>query len=326
MSRYLYKILKNLWFIGIVLSSIIVPAFGTGRLSFEFHDSIIVKDTAIYLADIAALQGDSAELLTKLSGIKVGDAAPPGFSRFVNIDDFMRFHVIPKIQPIDYTANNKHRISVKTDFIERKVVEFQDSIQNYIKQHVTWNDGSWRVEIKNPEMTLRCFNAPFAAEVRGLKSTNPRGQIKLELIVHQGDKKIRIQVPCKIFVSMAVAVATANLPRGKMIDSGDFIMQEIDITNYAPTPFFSADELQGRVIKQSIRQGTVLNTKFLATLPVINKGDPVSIEVQRGGARVAVSAIARENGSIGEKIWVENSATHKLIRVTIKDRNRTVTL
>lgn len=299
---------------------------GKQRVSLTFHDSVTVKDTVIYLSDIASIYSDSAELVTELSKVKVGNAPPPGYSRFVNIGDFLQYKVYPKFQHIDYNINKKQRITVNTDFIEKKIGDYQDSIQNYIKQHVTWKDGRWRLEIKNLESTWKCFNAPLKVAIEGLKTSNPKGQIKLELVVIQYDKKIKIQVPCKIYVTVPIAVAAVTIPRGKKIDSGNFSMKYVDITNYTPIPFFAAEEINDRVASRTILQGTILNQQLCTALPVINKGDAVSIEMQKGSVRIAVSAMARENGSIGEKIWVENSVTHKLIRVTIKEKNRTVIL
>jgi flagella basal body P-ring formation protein FlgA len=59
---------------------------------------------------------------------------------------------------------------------------------------------------------------------------------------------------------------------------------------------------------------------MVKTVPAVEKGDPVAIIVKKGRISVSVVGIAREQGEIGEKIWVQNSKTNKLIRVKIKGK------
>jgi flagella basal body P-ring formation protein FlgA len=324
MCCYFYRFFKSLWFIGMVISLSDGFAMGKSSATLSFHDSVIVNDSVIYLSDIAVISCESTALSKDLASMVAGEAAPPGYSRFINTGDLLMYRILPKFQNVDIRTDKKKRISVNTDFVEKRVGDYQDVIQDYIKQHVTWKEGEWKVELKNPETSWKCYNAPVDIKIEGLKSTCPRGQTQLELIANQYGRMIKIPVPSRIYVTVPVLVAQTNIPRGKILDSSDAMLQDIDISDYGPMPCYSAAEAIGKAATRSIAPGTILNTRLLAALPVVTKGDALSIGVEKGSVRIAVAAIARENGSVGQKIWVENAATHKLVRVTIKDKYKAV--
>jgi flagella basal body P-ring formation protein FlgA len=140
----------------------------------------------------------------------------------------------------------------------------------------------------------------------------------LQLTVKQFGRVQRIPLECKISVNAPVVVAAKTISRQKVIGSGDLELRTQDLTDFPGTPFFSLSEALGKRAVQDIASGSVVSDRAAEAIPIVQKGDPISIEVVRGDARVSVMAVARENGSEGQMIWVENSMTHRLVRVTVK--------
>ena len=94
----------------------------------------------------------------------------------------------------------------------------------------------------------------------------------------------------------------------------------MDITRFAPTPFTELQSVEGKLAARSLNSGKILHCRLAKALPVIDKGDIVSIRLNKGRISVAVTGIARERGGIGDRIWVKNRKTNKLIRAQILDR------
>jgi flagella basal body P-ring formation protein FlgA len=99
-------------------------------------------------------------------------------------------------------------------------------------------------------------------------------------------------------------------------------MQRLDITRFAPVPLTVKGQLDNKRAARTIAPGTILHDRLFTVIPVVEKGDEVSIEYSAGRVSVAVAGIARERGGIGDRIWVENRETRRLIRVEIRDRGR----
>jgi flagella basal body P-ring formation protein FlgA len=99
----------------------------------------------------------------------------------------------------------------------------------------------------------------------------------------------------------------------------------MDITTFGPKPLFNTDSLTGVRAVRTINPGTILHTRLIETIPAIQKGDLVEILVCKGRVRVAVQGIAREPGKIGERIWVENTNSRKLVQAIVKNKG-TVTI
>ena len=96
----------------------------------------------------------------------------------------------------------------------------------------------------------------------------------------------------------------------------------MDLTRFAPVPFTDCNDLDGMRASRTIRAGSILHERMVLSVPVVEKGEPVSIICAKGRISIAVAGIARENGGKGERIWVENSATHKLIRVMVSEKGK----
>lgn len=332
MRTYLYRLLKNLF----IVNCMVLPAIGSSIAKpvaiLNFADSATVNDTAIFLRDIASISTDSPEVRLRLSIFIVGDIAPAGYTRFINTADLLLYRLQPACKDIDLKVTENKRIVVKTVGIVRKIGDYSSIIFSYLREHLEWKDGEWSLSVENGEDTWKSFDLPMVVSVEGAsaKSKTPapyqRGHIQLQLVVNQREKITRIPVSCFITISAPVVVSKHPINRGKVIDLNDIELRKVDLTGFSPDPFFKIEDLLGQKALRNINQGSIVFNRLLAPVPVISKGDQVAIKAAQGNVRISISAIARENGDIGQKIWVENIVTHKLVRVIIKDKNSAIAL
>ena len=329
MRNYIYRLLKTLLMINAVICISTGAIIAKPVAILTFVDSATINDTAIYIRDIAVISADSPELKERLSATVAGSIAPPGCSRFISTADLLLYRLQPEFKDIDFRVVEHRRISVKTVGIVRKAGDYSSVIESCLGRYIDWKQGEWSVDIENPEETFKCLDLPLDVWVEGfsaIKTTFPRGHIRLELVVTQKGLVVRIPVSCMIKVSAPVAVSKQAIPRGKVIDSNDIEMRSLDISAFGPDPWYKTDGLPGQKAIRNISRGSILFDRLLEPVPVVSKGDILSIRVMKGNVTISVSAIARENGSSGRKIWAENATTHKLVRVIIKDKNTAIVL
>jgi len=331
MRDYLYRLLKSLFIInGFVLLTIsIAAARPVARLSFV--DSVTVNDTAIYLRDIAAISTDSPELKQRLSVAIAGTIAPPGYSRFINTADLLLYRFQPAFKDIDIKVAENKRIVVRTVGIVRKVGDYVNVVEGYLREHIGWKQDEWSFVIENSEETWKSLDLPIGISIEkpaASKTTTPypRGHLQLQFIINQRERITRIPISCLIKIFAPVVISKHALNKGNVIDSNDIELIKTDISCFGPDPCFKIEDLIGQKTIRNINQGSILFNKLLAPVPAVSKGDQLAIRVAQGNVRISVLAIARENGNLGQKIWVENSTTHKLVRVIIKDKSSAVVL
>jgi flagella basal body P-ring formation protein FlgA len=317
MLELIYRTIKRT-FIIIGFSAIALLA-ANPKVMLSFFDSVNVTDPVIHLKDIASIKCESNQLAESVGNLVVGESAPAGFSRYVSTGDLVKYKVISSLKDIDVQQDKCKKILVSTACAEKKVSEYSDLILSYVAQKVFWKSGEYEIEIINPETSWKCLKAPLEVSMEGLSNPCARGMIQLELVSRQNSKVSRIPVTCRINITAPVLVALCDINRGAVINRSDVDLRKVDISRFGPTPFFVAADAIGKKALRTIPAGTVFHERLCSPIPVVTKGDQISISVTRGSVRINVSAIARENGNIGQKIWVENGSTSKLVRVKVKD-------
>ena len=120
-----------------------------------------------------------------------------------------------------------------------------------------------------------------------------------------------------------IAVVKRLIPRGGSVDLANVNIVPLKSRKLSrgvrPLIWQKGENLRAR---RALRVGTIIGEWDVDPMPDINAGDPVSIEMIRGNIRVTATAIAKEDGFAGETIWVQNSKSHRRIRVKVIESGR----
>ena len=311
----------------LLISSLILPCgLNADTLHLSFKDSSMVNDTVIKLSDIASIEYTGSGDRDKISEFVVGDAAPAGYSRFINRDDLLTNTLRSSFKSMNITSSGATRTSISTDFVTKKVSDLSAEIETFLKQELAWPKGTWEFSIINEAETFKIIDKPFTVQYTGLMTKFPRGRFNFQIKVLQGSKCIRVSVNGDLKVVLPVVVATSVINRGQLINNTECELRSTDITHLGLIPYDSLSEVVGKKAMRLITPGLIINKQWVETIADIEKGDPVTIVARKSTVRVAVNAIARESGMIGEKMWVENSESHRLVRVIVKSKGVVTTL
>ncbi len=313
-----YNIKERLAAIYILLIVICVPAFAVKSISLHFFDSALVNNKVVYLNDIAEIKGNLTDNNgIDLNGIKVGDAAPAGYNRYMNVYDIVHFILNPQLTGNTIITSGAKRVKVRTDSKTRKISDFEDQILEYLFDNICWEKNEYTVSIRNPDNQWQCYRKPSTITIKGLSSPYPKGNVRIKLVITQDDLKLTVPVICKIGVQVPVVCVKETIQRNKVIKEQDLELIRMDITNYRFTPITEITAATGKIAVKTLSMGTIIHNRCAKALPVVCKGDNVLMVIKKGPVQISVPARAREEGVKGDRIWVENLKTHKLIRVKI---------
>jgi flagella basal body P-ring formation protein FlgA len=109
-----------------------------------------------------------------------------------------------------------------------------------------------------------------------------------------------------------IVVAAENLRRGDLLSPEKLRYQQQDISKLKH-PFFDADDLYGKRLKRSVRHGQALQRQQVEFPPLVERGDRVVIQVQRGGMMLSAAGEAKEDGVLDETIRVMNLGSRKVV-------------
>ena len=219
-------------------------------------------------------------------------------------------------------VGENRRIKIRTNARKVTVNDYENQIKSYIIQNSKWDAQDIDVYIDNGSDTLAVYqNYAPAVSVTGLSSEYPRGNEVVYLKIIQGTKTLSTPVVCRIKITTNVVTATEKIGREENLSPSNCQITRMDITKYRLEPYIKLADIQNTFAIRTIASGAIINHSNIKTRPIIEKNDAVSIVCKNGAVSIAVQGIARESGSMGEKIWVENALSHKLIRTKITGSN-----
>lgn len=304
--------------VGFVWYSLFLPFAVYSQRNILFKDSVLVHSETVFLNDIVQITNTQCDSLDAFLGtIKVGTAAPPGFSRFMNTDDIMRYFVLPKVKNVALRYPPNKRIKITTDANIFYLKDFEKTIIAWLQRKIKWNKEDYTIDIEKPSSPIRCYRKPFTLHIDGLSSPYPKGNQRITMQLLQDGYTFSVPVRWRITVKTPVVCAKNTIPRNHRIAEDDIVLKKVDITAFRYTPFTNKTDVIGKCAVKTLTPETVLHGWCITKPAVIEKGDMVYIKLQKGPIRISVPARARQSGIEGEKIWVENVVSHKLIQVEV---------
>jgi flagella basal body P-ring formation protein FlgA len=292
---------------------------------FIFADSCVVNDTVITLGDVARIQTDCGDSTAgQLNRMTIGESAPAGFCRFVNSSDFVSFAMHARVPKLGVIVAPNKRILVKTGFQKKTIGEFSDSIEKYVADKIGWPQAAYAVSILNKNEVWKCLPQPISIAVEGQVLKFQKGNFNLKLIGLQGTRRIVTNISCFIKIALPVVVAKTDIPRGTILSSENSSIETRDITQCNYMPISALKEIENTRSSRAIAMGSILHETLLSKIPIIERDDQVVVTVTHGRVTICMSGRARESGSIGDKIWVENEMTHKLLKTKVIDHGKVI--
>jgi len=293
-------------------------------VKLSFIDSVMVNDTIIRLGDIAKIDCNDDKLASAFRAFSVGEAAPAGFSRFVNSEDLVSFNIRRSFKDVNVVAENQKRVKVASDYRSVTVGEFEDVIRVYASERLEWGTGEWSIALANPESSIKIGKGDVKAEVSGIDNPRAKGNTRLTLTLRCGTRVYRIPVACKIFVKAPVLVSARPIQRGEELTEENTMIQMTDITNFSYAPLTTLPKAGTATALRFVPMGGILHDKALRAIPLVARGDQVRIHYIGQRVKISVLGTARDNGGNGDRVWVENLQTGKLIRATVSGKGSVV--
>jgi flagella basal body P-ring formation protein FlgA len=123
------------------------------------------------------------------------------------------------------------------------------------------------------------------------------------------------------WASAEVRVEAQYIRARTLIRRGDLLDDAAVVQEMGWLPAMSVVRLDvqplGGAARRDIRQGEILTARLVAPAVAVRRAEAVTVFAVAGGARIALAAVASENGSIGQVIRVVNPETRRELRARI---------
>lgn len=293
----------------------------TRTVTICFADSVLIDDTTFTLDDIATISCSQSNDKQKIAALVAGVSAPPSFSRFINGKEFVRLRCHGIFSNIAFVCKGAVRTCVVSDFRVARISEYETCIDSMVRSTTCWKKNEWSYTIENLQDSVYVMKRDVKVKVQGIsRPYYPKGKENVSLLLEQGGRTYTLPVKCLFTINAMVCVTQKDVQRGNVFTKNDYCRKRMDITHFSPLPITAESELHNKKAARTIRRGTILHNRLVKEIPVVEKGEQVAIIHRSHGISISIVGVARESGGIGEKIWVKNGVTNKLLRAKITGR------
>jgi len=148
-------------------------------------------------------------------------------------------------------------------------------------------------------------------------STGGRFAVGVEVLV-DGHREDRIRMAGRVAVFDTVVVAVKKLKSDTAVSPSDGRLVEVNILNLEGDPAISLEKMRDATLSRDVDEGQVILAKWLEPVPLIHKGDVVTLVAHKENIMIQTYGISREDGFSNSLIEVENMRSGKVVRGVVR--------
>jgi flagella basal body P-ring formation protein FlgA len=156
-----------------------------------------------------------------------------------------------------------------------------------------------RFRFEHPRLSQRDLGGHFFVSFQASVDGRPVGMVRVDLEGKWTGKLLR---------------TLDGLPRKSVPEPAQFELVAFDGT---PPAGALTTLPAGYRLRAPVSSGHILLMQDLETIPVVVAGDQVRVEVVNGALTIAVEAVARSNGALGEKVRLEMPSGRKNLQAVV---------
>lgn len=151
--------------------------------------------------------------------------------------------------------------------------------------------------------------------------TPPNTELKKNLVIGvrcRGSSPWKVYVPVKLTARRQVLVTDRPLSRGATLSAADVRLEERDITVARGAYLTDVAQLQGKILKRTVPEGRLVTADLLNEEDIIKRGQRVTLMVEQSGFMVQMAGTALSDGTINERIRVENNSSRRTVEGIVR--------
>jgi flagella basal body P-ring formation protein FlgA len=161
---------------------------------------------------------------------------------------------------------------------------------------------------------------PVAFPIEGLEPAAPGGrgvQLWRGHAKYAETRQMPVWARVEVAVPFTAVVAARDLPQDVAIAAASLRIENRIGPLERAAPATRIEDVQGRIPRRPLKAGSVIPLGVLSDAPAVRRGDPVTVVVQSGLARVRFEAIAEKAARDGDIVELRNPANGKTFKARL---------
>lgn len=119
-----------------------------------------------------------------------------------------------------------------------------------------------------------------------------------------------------------VMVAGRVLNRGTILRAADLRSERRELSALTGGYEIAPERLVGKRLQRALTAGAVIPPNAVRQVPVVRRGETVTIFVENQGMKVSSSGAALDDGYLGERLQVRNSSSERVVEGMVTEGRR----
>lgn len=133
------------------------------------------------------------------------------------------------------------------------------------------------------------------------------------VFLHDGVPFRKVFVLCRMAYIANVPVAAMDIQRNEIVQPGAVVFKPVKLDPSHRNAILNADDIIGKKCRGMIRSGSFFESRDLIELPLVHRGDAITIISKINGIRISARGIARQDAVKGKRIAVEIPTVGKIL-------------
>lgn len=282
--------------------------------SISFRRVAWVSEAEIRLAAVAHIETSDEELGRWLSSISLGRAPSPRETK-----ELSRDYVLARLhsQHVDLSSTAvevPEWIRVTRAYAVVPPEKFRELFVRYVEANSPWHDARIEVEHLEPTVELAVPHGVVTCRISPPRQRHLMGKVELPVtVLVDGVVCDRLRLAGYVRVIQRVVHTRQPVHRGSVIAEGDVTLQDADISLLPPGYFTDMSQAIGKRARRDIRAREVIEGRMLERVPLVRRGDMVSLLVDNRFLRVTAPGQMGEDGYPGQLVKVLNVSSNRYV-------------
>ena len=151
------------------------------------------------------------------------------------------------------------------------------------------------------------------------RNSLPRSQTIVRIEAYHNGRVIRrLSYSLRVRVFAQVFVSNENISSKTPLNPQQFTIAEEEITAVSGDPLLADASLANQQTRRFVRNGAILTTEMIEAIPLVARGDLITLRYDTGTIQVELQARAQQDGGAGEEIWCMGADGRKRYRARIE--------
>jgi flagella basal body P-ring formation protein FlgA len=206
---------------------------------------------------------------------------------------------------------------------EQKVTE---TIKNYIvKKYPGWAGNKINLTYRMAEGVFsELKKLPESASLGIIEvyaDFKPVGSAVFPLQASFEGSGAKYMIRAKVEILQEIVAAARRIKKGTLIGRDDLKLEERDVALLPQKYFTGPDLLISQEAKISVPENSTIFNWMIGEVPLVHRGDILTLIVNAPGLSVRVKAKAEEDGLLGQEIKVKRADSNKILAAKILSAN-----